>query len=202
MRGERIRDFIILGLDIGSYSEKELSEQKAAQEIVDGLLSDAVGALKAENPDPVHWLDAGDGGYALFTWGERDVLEVIDHFFELLGRQNARCEQGRDISVRAALHKGQVIAWSGRLGAKYTGHPINECARLLSGMDRRHASQVVCSGAFFGAIQTFGESVKHIRLRDIKDKHNRDHAVYNIWREPGFGEVALEGEPHPNPLLR
>jgi hypothetical protein len=202
VRNETVRNFVVLGIDITSYSEKALVEQKSAQETVDRLLSDAVGASPLGETSPPVWLDGGDGGYAVFTWGERDVLELLDHFSELLDRENKRSAADHRVTVRMALHIGQIIQWQGKLGQKFTGHTLNECARLLSGMKRERGGQVVCSGPFYDSLATFGSSAKMVRLTDTVDKHGHRHETYNLCRDPGFGIDPPEEDLIVNPFER
>ncbi|HEY5723181.1 MAG TPA: hypothetical protein VIT45_12745 [Allosphingosinicella sp.] len=201
LEGEEIKDFIIAGLDITSYALKTLAQQRSAQDRVDRCLQEAVQAHRPKRQLPL-WLDAGDGGYALFDWGEREVLGLLTDFYARLARVNAEVTPENRVVVRIALHKGQIICWRTKLGSKYTSTAINDCARLLTGMSRKHESQVVCSGEFFKAISTLDEVAKAVRLRDIEDKHGGQHEVWNLRREPGFGVHPDEPEKHLHPLKR
>jgi hypothetical protein len=200
--GEEVKDYVILGLDIASYSQKPIEEQRDAQEAVDLMLQQALDACRKPAAGEIHWLDAGDGGYALMRWSERDALDVVQHLYERLRRHNKRASDEHQISFRTALHVGQIVHWRGNLGEKYAGHAINACARLLGGMNRSHEDQVICSGEFYDKISSFEPVVNTLRLKDIKDKHGHLHRAYNLIREPGFGIHPLKEERHPDFMSR
>jgi len=201
-RDEDVRSYVVLGIDITRYSDKSLGEQKWAQEVVDRLLHDAINGSPASAASRPEWLDGGDGGYAVFTWSERQVIDLLDDFSEMLERENTRSNNDHRVSVRVALHVGQLIRWTGKLGLKFTGHTLNDCARLLAGMKRDQIGQVVCSGAFFDAISTYGTTAKTTRLLDTVDKHSHSHRTYNLCRDPGLGVDPPEEDLFPDPFER
>jgi hypothetical protein len=201
MPGEEIQTLIVVGMDITSYALKNIRQQRAAQGHVDRCLQEANRIARPGKALPA-WLDAGDGGYALFDCSELTVLNLLTDFYALLARTNEDLAPENLVVVRTALHIGQVISWTTDLGAKYTSHAINDCARLLSGMNRKNGNQVVCSGEFFRKLNTLDEVVKSVRLRDVKDKHGGNHEVWNIRREPGFGVQPEDSEKHQHPLKR
>lgn len=201
MASEEIRDFVVLGLDIDGYSERSIQTQNMAQTKVDRLFCEAFRKHMGANKAP-KWIDTGDGGYALFDWSPTDVLLVIRSFSEALGRDNDDAREDRRISVRIALHYGQVICWTAELGAKYTSSVINECCRLLDAMGRNRGGQVVCSGTFRDQINVLSKVAESTRLRDVTDKHGNFHQLYNLRQEPGFGVRPFEQELHENPQVR
>ena len=195
-------DYIVLGLDVISYSKKDLLGQKLAQEAVDRFLQNSL-ANKWAGPVP-HWIDAGDGGFVLFQGAELAVLEVLQEIYKLLDRENRKTSSDDDrVFLRAALHKDQIIAWSTEKGyKKYTGHALNHCARLMAGMAKEHKQQVVCSRPVIERIMALDDTVVATRLRDTKDKHGLAHEAWNISRSPGFGVAPLNHEVHQDPLQR
>ena len=201
-------DFVVLGLDIIKYSQKQLVDQKLSQEKVDRCFNEAVKEkLPEDDAQMPHWIDAGDGGYALFKWAEADVLEVLKEFYKRLNRENRNyTDDNHKVLVRSAIHKDQVVVWeaeiAGRKVNKFTGHAINNCARLMAGMIKEHDSQVVCSRPVLDAIMVMDTNASPTRLRDIKDKHDLNHEVWNLNIEPILGVKPVKRELHPEPPAR
>lgn len=200
-------DFIVLGLDIIKYSEKDMLGQKLSQERVDRCLNEALNA-KWKNGLMPHWVDAGDGGYALFQGSEIDVLEVLQEFYLRIERENRppAIENKDKVLVRSAIHKDKVIVWDTKIGdrhvKKFTGHAINNCARLMAGMIKDHDCQVVCSRPVLDALMLMDEMVSPTRLKDIKDKHGHSHEVWNLLISPVLGVKPIQKELYPDSLLR
>ncbi|MDX8347389.1 hypothetical protein SLH49_05255 [Cognatiyoonia sp. IB215446] len=200
--------YVILGLDIIKYSQKSLRDQKLAQETVDRCFNWAIKEKQPEDDAQApHWVDAGDGGYALFRWAEVDVLEVLKDFYKRLNRENANItEENYKVLVRAAIHKDQVIVWdaeiAGRQVRKFTGHAINNCARLMSGMIKEHDAQVVCSRSVLDAIMVMDKLASATRLKDIKDKHGIEHEVWNLHVGTLLGVKPIKRELHGEPTMR
>lgn len=193
-------DHIVIGLDIKGYSLRDLSRQKAAQEVLDRC-------LQAAFPDPrlhgqtVIWIDGGDGGYVLLEGSSQNALSALQKFYEKLMWENKNGRQDDPVFVRAALHTDKLIRWaSSQFGARYTGNAINDCSRLLNGMNKNQSGQVVCSGEFLRKLNSLKVDVMHERLRDIIDKHGRVHTAFNIYRSPGFGVIAAKEDRHPDPI--
>jgi hypothetical protein len=194
-----IADHVVLGLDIKAYSQRDLSRQKFAQEVLDRCLDKAFPTTTWDAGKAI-WIDGGDGGFVLLQGSEQSVFNAVQDFYEALNWENKNTQPQDQIKVRAAIHIDQVVRWETRFGPKYTGHAINNCARLLSAMSKLLEGQVVCSGAFLEKVNALGTDVINERLKDITDKHGLTHLVYNIYRSPGFGEKALSEERHPDPL--
>lgn len=195
-------DFVVLGIDVISYSLRPLSLQKQAQDTLDRLLARAVRDMKWKTQKP-EWIDAGDGGYALFRGEEEKVVETLFAFQRLVDEDNASREEDAKLFLRYALHKDQILPWTGEFGKKYTGNAINNCARLLSGMSKKYKGQVVCSETIKSAISSFSQpAVVITRLADIEDKHGKKHPVYNLRRDPGLGVIPDASDQHPNPMER
>ncbi|MCV6596606.1 MAG: hypothetical protein OIF40_05910 [Mangrovicoccus sp.] len=201
-------DYVVLGLDIIKYSQKILRDQKLAQEKVDRCFNEAVKEKRPEPDAPLpHWVDAGDGGYALFKWAELDVLETLKEFYKRLNRENVNyTEEQHKVLVRSAMHKDQVVVWdteiSSRPVKKFTGHAINNCARLMAGMIKEHDSQVVCSRPVLDAIMVMDENASPTRLKDIKDKHGLEHEVWNLQIGGLLGVKPIKRELHRVPTER
>lgn len=194
-----IADHIVLGLDIKAYSKRELTRQKFAQEVLDRCLDKAFPAT-TWGAEHAIWIDGGDGGYVLLQGSEQKILNSLQTFYEALEWENKNTNPQDAIKVRAALHIDQVVRWETRFGRKYTGNAINNCARLLSGMNKTLEGQVVCSGAFLSKVNALGKDVLSERLKDVSDKHGIVHEIHNIYRSPGFGEKAVPEDRHPDPL--
>lgn len=208
MSDEEIQDFIVLGLDVVSYSTKILLSQKLAQETVHRCLEAGLASKWKEQDGSMrkkpYWIDAGDGGFALFQGPELLVLKTLQAFYQTLARENREKEDDeKKVFVRAALHKDQVVVWETTSGdRKYTGHALNNCARLLSGMSKNHREQVVCSRPILDKMMALDETVSAVRLQDITDKHGNMHQVWNVQRSPGLGVCPSNTELHSDPLLR
>ena len=200
-------DYIVLGLDIIKYSEKKLRQQMLAQQKIDRCFNDALkNKCPHESPMP-HWIDAGDGGFALFKWAEMEIFEFLKEFYTRLDRENEDfTENDKKVLVRSAIYKDQVIVWessiAGRDVKKFTGHAINNCARLMAGMLKDHDRQVVCSRPVLDAIMAIDRAASATRLKDITDKHGHKHEVWNLLVDPILGVKPIERELYPEPTLR
>ncbi len=193
--------FTVLGIDVISYSLKPLKEQVQAQETLDRCLRQACDKLWPEDASKLHWIDAGDGGFLLACGDELSVVGIVADFHTRMQDATQMWKKEDRIELRYALHTDRIKVWKASWGNKYTGHAINNCARLLSGMNKKQKGQVVCSGEFYDCISTFGnESVVATRLNNFVDKHNFSHKVYNLERTPGFGVSPLSRELHVDPL--
>lgn len=199
-------DYVVLGLDIIKYSQKTLLLQKLAQERVDRCLDEALNETLPEGSPMPHWIDAGDGGYALFQWAELEVLELLKEFYKRIHRENNDASEASKIHVRAAIHKDKVVVWDTKIGGrqikKFTGHAINNCARLMAGMIKDHTQQVVCSRPVLDALMMMDQNVSATRLRDVVDKHGNPHEVWNIKIVPVLGTIPIDKELFAEPLLR
>jgi len=200
--------YVVLGLDIIQYSRKNLLQQKMAQEKFSHCFN---ASLKETNPklfsDPPHWIDAGDGGYALFRHADLHVLEFLKEFYRRLNRENQDIgNENAKLFVRAAMHKEDVIVWDNEMAGKevrrFTGHAINNCARLMSGMIKDHAAQVVSSRPVLDSIMQIDRNVAPTRLKDIIDKHGNKHEVWNLRIDPILGVNPIAKELHADPLSR
>lgn len=200
--------YIVLGLDIIKYSQKKLREQKLAQEKVDRCFNEAVREKKPDDDSPMpYWIDAGDGGYALFKWAELEVLETLKEFYRRLNRENASIsDDAQKVLVRSAIHTDQVVVWDTTIAEKsvkkFTGHAINNCARLMAGMIKDHDCQVVSSRPVLDAIMIMDDNVSATRLNDIIDKHGHRHEVWNLRVDPILGVRPVEKELYSEPTLR
>ncbi|MBY3256701.1 hypothetical protein E0I74_29275 [Rhizobium laguerreae] len=203
MSGGYSADFIVLGIDLIGYSLRPLQSQRKSQEILDEQLSKAVRNLGwPDNLKPI-WIDAGDGGYALFKSEDAKVIDTLFEFQRLLADDNQSRDEQSKIYMRYALHKDQIYCWEGAFGPKYTGDALNNCARLLSGMSKEYKGQVVCSEPIFKAISAMQTpNVDVTRLKDVTDKHGKTHQVYNLQRTPGLGVTPVPTDQHQNPLKR
>jgi hypothetical protein len=201
-------DYIVLGLDIIKYSQKKLREQKLAQEKIDRWLNEAIRERQpTHRNEPPHWIDAGDGGYALFNWAELEVLEVLKEFYKRLNRENAAfTDENHKVLVRSALHKDSVVVWDTEIAKrpvrKFTGHAINNCARLMAGMIKEHNCQVVCSRPVLDSLMIMDEHASATRLKDTVDKHGINHEVWNLRIDPILGVKPIEKELYPEPTQR
>lgn len=208
MTEEAPADYVVLGLDIIKYSRKKLKEQKLAQEKLDRCFNEAVREKKPiGRQDNPHWIDAGDGGYALFNWAELEVLEVLKDFYRRLNRENSQfTEVDRKVLVRSALHKDKIVVWdttiANREVRKFTGHAINNCARLMAGMIKEHDCQVVASRPILEGLMAMDDHVSATRLEDITDKHGLKHEVWNLRIEPTLGVKPINKEMNKDPMQR
>lgn len=200
--------YTVLGLDIIKYSEKRLLQQKLAQEKIDRWLNEAIDEKRPSKSAPMpHWIDAGDGGFALFKWADLDILECLKEFYRKLNRENMDVtEDSQKVLVRSALHKDEIVVWNSKIAGqkihKYTGHAINNCARLMAGMIKEHSAQVVCSRPVLDTILRMDRSVSATRLRDTIDKHGQQHQVWNLRIDPLLGVAPISKELYPDALLR
>lgn len=195
--------YTVLGIDVISYSLRELEDQVHSQEILDRSLSASVEAHWKKGREDVYWIDAGDGGYLLTCGNEHAVLDILQDFQSKIDHETRKWPQDDKLNFRYAIHLDRVKVWTASLGNKFTGHAINNCARLLNGMNKEQEGQVVCSGGYFDAIGAFGNTtVEADQLHDFKDKHGILHKTYNLQRTPGFGVPPLEREINDDPTVR
>ncbi len=199
---------VVLGLDIIKYSEKSMLDQKLAQERIDRCLNKAIKIESPEESLMPHWVDAGDGGYALFQWAAVDVLEALKRFYLLINRENngLNDKENNRVLVRSAMHIGKVIVWDTEIGGKkvnkFTSPAINNCARLMAGMIKEHDRQVICSRPVLDDLFQMDNHVSPTRLKDIEDKHSHMHEVWNLFIHPTLGVKPIEKELFPDPFLR
>jgi hypothetical protein len=195
--------YTVLGIDVISYSLKDLPDQAQSQEVLDRCLKKAMDEHWKGDTKDVHWIDAGDGGFLLLLGQEHVTLDIVHAVNTYISEDTRNWQDDASVDVRYAIHADRIKVWEASYGKKFTGHAINNCARLLSGMNKEQKGQVVCSGGFFDSLSSFGDAtVDADRLYDVVDKHGITHRVYNIRRSPGFGVVALEREIHPDPTER
>jgi hypothetical protein len=195
--------YTVLGIDVISYSLKSLPDQVQSQDVLDRCLKRAMDEHWEGDLNDVHWIDAGDGGYLLLSGQEHVTLNIVQTLHASIADETRNWANEAAVDIRYAIHSDRIKVWSANFGNRYTGHAINNCARLLNGMNKEQKGQVVCSGTFFDSIGAFGNpTVTSDRLHDVVDKHGITHRVYNIRRNPGFGVAALEREIHPDPTER
>jgi hypothetical protein len=196
--GEETKDFYIVGIDIAAYSLRALSEQKAAQVLLDQALSIALENRIDKSLKEHRWLDGGDGGYALFEWASgRDVLTFIEVVCEHIKRENATKRDESKVSFRFAIHFGKVLCWKSDSSSRYTSDAINQCARFLTGMSH-DSGRIICSGIFCEKISGIDSVVLMQRVKDVVDKHDIPHEVYNLQKIPGLGLPINESDYHEN----
>jgi class 3 adenylate cyclase len=153
------QDYYVVGIDVMAYSEKELSKQVYAQDLLDRTLAAALDQHTALK-DRI-WIDGGDGGYLLLVGDAKEVVNLLETFLIRLANENRNLNQDSRAFVRCAIHYDAIDIRSGKLGQKYTGNAINICARLLVGMPRK-PDQVVCSAKFRTILTRFNNHVETI----------------------------------------
>lgn len=200
---EEASTYTVIGLDVISYSTKELKDQVAAQRLVDRCLDSAINRNWKWAPNDVHWIDAGDGGFLLLN-GHADVaISTIADFQQMVNVETENWDSEKRVLFRYALHSDLVMRWDGTFGSKFTGNALNDCARLLNGMNKEQVGQVICSGNFLDSVEAFGKiPVNKQRLTDTIDKHGQAHRRFNLFRTPEFGVPALEREINDDPTER
>ena len=193
------QDYYVVGIDVMAYSEKELSKQVYAQDLLDRILATALDQHTALR-DRI-WIDGGDGGYLLLVGDAKEVVNLLETFLTKLENENRNLNEDSRAFVRCAIHYAAIVIRQGKLGRKYTGNAINVCARLLVGMPRK-PDQVVCSAKFRAILTRFSDHDETItRLKDVVDKHGNAHAMYNLKRHK-LGVTPSTLESHPDPLER
>ena len=200
---EEESNYVVIGIDVISYSLKELKDQVASQRIVDRCLEEAIVKHWKWSQDDIHWIDAGDGGFLLLNGHNNVVIDTVASFQGKIEEEVDNWNQDKKLHLRYAIHCDLVKKWPGKFGTKYTGHALNNCARLLNSMNKEQFGQVICSRNFLQTIETFGNiKVEKQRLTDIVDKHGVSHERFNLYRIPGLGVPALEREISNDPTER
>ena len=72
------QDYYVVGIDVMAYSEKELSKQVYAQDLLDRILATALDQHTALR-DRI-WIDGGDGGYLLLVGDAKEVVNLLETF--------------------------------------------------------------------------------------------------------------------------
>ena len=184
---------IVIGLDIEGYTNKPLDLQYDAQSTLEQWVVESCAFSQiATDPNNIVWIDTGDGGFLLFETTYRKALPFLERFYAQLHQHNRKSKESAAINVRAAVHCADSIRWNGKLGLKFSGSAVNVCARLLNGMSREYANQVVASRDFLEKVSHPEPAVSALRLPDYVDKHGIVHEVWNIRKQPGFGITPNE----------
>lgn len=193
-----IQDYTVVGVDVVGYTNNTLEHQTNIQLRLDGFLHESCLEISV-NP---YWIDLGDGGFFMLNGAPTAALDLIQAATRRIYNDNKDRLDDKKIDVRFACHVGQVMVVDGKLGKKYIGDAINNCARLMAGMSKKYKNQVVCSGDFRRKIIAFGGApiVNLTRLPDTTDKHGRSHEVWNMQKAPGFGILPETMDFHENPL--
>lgn len=176
----------VLAYDIVGYTQRDHATQLRAVELTKRVRHESVRKLQDTK---AIWVDAGDGGYLLLRDDVRLPLQALEHFLAHIRQENQVAREEFQVELRYILHEGDVHVKGEGEERTVTGDAINVCARILAGMDRANAGQVLASGRYRDhVVKLSPENADFFtRLPDIIDKHGIRHIIWNVYRQPGFG---------------
>jgi class 3 adenylate cyclase len=165
----------VVFLDIVRYSETPVSQQMAMKQQLNTLIARAIERVSA--PDRLI-LDTGDGAALCFMGDPEDALYALLNLRDTLGEQ--RYAQTAPLLLRIGVNLGPVKLLkdiNGQLNA--IGDGINVAQRV---MNFAEPNQILVSRSFYEVIsclsQEYAQLFHYRGLR--KDKHIREHAVYEV----------------------
>jgi len=172
---------VIILLDLVDFSKASGLEQVLLLKTFDYL------ALR----EPKEWLDkyisniipTGDGYFIL---AEKGIIPQLTQYLETIRKNvdeyNQKQNPRHKIGFRCAVHKGEVYKYKGS-GANnttyetYIGDGLNDCKRIFSFIPKNIVDVVYFSESIY-----YEGIARHnfIRLGIMKDKHNKEHKVFQL----------------------
>jgi hypothetical protein len=175
----------VVFLDIVGYSQTTVSQQMTMKQQLNTLITRAIEHVSA--PDRLI-LDTGDGAALCFMGDPEDALDALLNLRDTLGEQ--RHTQTAPLLLRIGVNLGPVKLLkdiNGQLNA--IGDGINVAQRV---MNFAEPNQILVSRSFYEVIsclsQEYAQLFHYRGLR--KDKHIREHAVYEVMLSQQAGASA------------
>jgi class 3 adenylate cyclase len=182
----------VVFLDIVGYSKTPVSQQIALKQQLNACIAGALEHVAAKDR---LMLDTGDGAALCFIGDPEDALFAVMHLRNALGAQ--RHTQATPLLVRMGVNLGPAKLLkdiNGQLNV--FGDGINVAQRV---MNFAEPNQILVSRSFYEVIsclsQEYAQLFQYRGLR--KDKHIREHAVYEVRPSlrDGAAEQRVEDEP-------
>ena len=175
----------VVFLDIVGYSQTPVSQQMAMKQRLNTFIARAIERVSV--PDRLI-LDTGDGAALCFMGDPEDALDALLNLRDTLGEQ--RYAQTAPLLLRIGVNLGPVKLLkdiNGQLNA--IGDGINVAQRV---MNFAEPNQILVSRSFYEVIsclsQEYAQLFHYRGLR--KDKHIREHAVYEVMFSQQDGTSA------------
>ncbi len=165
----------VLFFDVVGYTKQSVARQLELKAQFNALISGLIGHID-ENQRII--LDTGDGAAIGFLQHPEDALDVALKFRAAVTVNGHR--NYPDLKVRAGIHLGPVNVMKDMNGQlNMVGDGINDSQRIMSfaGVD-----QIYISRAYFDVISRLTpDSAGLFKYQGTqKDKHGRDHQVYQV----------------------
>ncbi|HEY5995120.1 MAG TPA: AsmA-like C-terminal region-containing protein [Gallionellaceae bacterium] len=168
----------VLFFDVVGYTKQSVSKQIELK----GQFNSLIAGLIAHIDESLRIiLDTGDGAAIGFLQHPEDALDVAMKFRSAVTANNHR--NYPELKVRAGIHLGPVNVMKDVNGQlNMVGDGINDAQRIMSfaGMD-----QIYVSRAYFDVISRLtADSARLFKYNGTqKDKHGREHQVYQVLGE-------------------
>ena len=165
----------VLFFDVVGYTKQSVNKQIEIKKRFNRLVTDCLSAL--EEGERII-LDTGDGAAIGFLQHPEDALEVAMQFRKtVIDNQH---KDYPDLKVRIGIHLGPVNVVKDMNGqSNMVGDGINDAQRVMSfaGID-----QVYISRSYYDFISRLNDEYAGLfQYRGLqKDKHGRDHPVYEL----------------------
>jgi hypothetical protein len=168
----------VLFFDMVGYTKLSVAKQIELKAQFNSLISGLIGHVGEENRII---LDTGDGAAIGFMQHPEDALDVAMRFRAAVTANGHRSYP--DLKVRAGIHLGPVNIVKDMNGQlNMVGDGINDAQRIMSfaGVD-----QIYVSRAYFDVISRLtADSARLFKYYGTqKDKHGREHQVYQVLGE-------------------
>lgn len=183
----------VLFFDVVGYTKQSVAKQIELKGQFNSLIS---GLIRHIEESQRIILDTGDGAAIGFLQHPEDALDVAMKFRSAVTANNHR--NYPELKVRAGIHLGPVNVMKDVNGQlNMVGDGINDAQRIMSfaGMD-----QIYVSRAYFDVISRLtADSARLFKYFGTqKDKHGREHQVYQVLGEgaaaaPAYAVNGLAG---------
>ncbi|MDH4151358.1 MAG: PEGA domain-containing protein [Betaproteobacteria bacterium] len=180
-RGNRTVICTVVFIDIIEYSKKSVAEQMQVKETFNGLLSQTLADVPAN--DRII-LDTGDGAAISFLGDPEEGLFLGLLLRDALSAKNGNEPADNALRLRIGINLGPV-----RLVKDINGQPniigdgINVAQRIMSFAD---TNQVLASRSFYEVVSALSPDYAHLFTFEgaRTDKHVREHEVYLLGDDP------------------
>ncbi len=174
----------VVFLDIAEYSSQSVSKQIELKGRMDSLISEAIKGI-ADNERIM--VDSGDGTALCFLGDPEDALFVAIHLRDLLIESG---ERGLPLKLRMGINLGPVRTIkdiNNRLNV--IGDGINVAQRVMS---FAVPGKIFVSRSYFEMVSRLSEEYSNLfhYLGILKDKHIREHEIYEVSRPGSAGEAS------------
>ncbi|MFZ5557374.1 MAG: AsmA-like C-terminal region-containing protein, partial [Pseudomonadota bacterium] len=172
----------VLFMDIVEYSTRPVSEQMAVKQLFNDLVADLIRDIADQDKVVV---DTGDGAAVSFLGDPEDAFVAATKLSDAL--YGTTRERYRDLQVRIGINLGPLkVVRDMRDQVNLVGDGINDAQRVMA---FAQPNQILASRAFYDVVARlspdYANRFRYLGLR--KDKHGRDHQIYE-WSTPAAVE--------------